>query len=175
MKAKETNFLRFLHGAKQFIIPIYQRTYSWQLKQCEKLLNDIIAINADDKRPGHFIGSIVYFEEDIHTISEVPQLLVIDGQQRLTTLKILIAAMVNFLQQNPAVKIDTNHKKLKNYYLVNPEEEDDLYYKLILTKKDKDTLKSIVQSKPQPKEFSPRVRDNYEFFKGKRPTSPVPY
>jgi predicted transport protein/uncharacterized protein with ParB-like and HNH nuclease domain len=81
MKAKEANFLRFLHGAKQFIIPIYQRTYSWQLKQCEQLLKDIIAINADEQRPGHFIGSIVYFEEDIHTVSEVPQLLVIDGQQ----------------------------------------------------------------------------------------------
>lgn len=167
MKAKEANFLRFLHGAKQFIIPIYQRTYSWQLKQCEQLLKDIIAINADEQRPGHFIGSIVYFEEDIHTVSEVPQLLVIDGQQRLTTLNLLISAMVGFLQKNPDVEIDTNYKKLKNYYLVNPEEDNELYHKLILTKKDKETLKAIVQSKPQPKEFSPRVRDNYGFFKSR--------
>ena len=64
MKAKEANFLRFLHGAKQFIIPIYQRTYSWQLKQCEQLLKDIISINQDQQRPGHFIGSIGYFDND---------------------------------------------------------------------------------------------------------------
>lgn len=167
MKAKEANFLRFLHGAKQFIIPIYQRTYSWQLKQCEQLLKDIIGINSDEQRPGHFIGSIVYFEEDIHTVSEVPQLLVIDGQQRLTTLNLIIAALVEFLRENPEVQIDTNHKKLRNYYLVNSEEEDERYYKLILTKKDKETLKSIVDSKPLPKEFSPRVRDNYDFFKSR--------
>jgi uncharacterized protein with ParB-like and HNH nuclease domain/predicted transport protein len=167
MKAKEANFLRFLHGAKQFIIPIYQRTYSWQLKQCEQLFHDLIRINSDKQRPGHFIGSIVYFEEDIHTVSEVPQLLVIDGQQRLTTLNLLIAAMVEFLKENPGINIDTNHKKLKNYYLVNSEENNDLYYKLVLTKKDKETLKAIVQSQPMPKEFSPRVKDNYAFFKSR--------
>jgi len=167
MKAKEANFLRFLHGAKQFIIPIYQRTYSWQLKQCEQLLKDIISINQEQQRPGHFIGSIVYFEEDIHTISEVPQLLVIDGQQRLTTLNLLIAALVDFLKENPEVEIDTNHKKLKNYYLVNSEEEGDLYYKLVLTKKDKETLKSIIKGNPNTEAKSPRVKDNYEFFKSR--------
>jgi uncharacterized protein with ParB-like and HNH nuclease domain len=134
MKAKEANFLRFLHRSKQFVIPIYQRTYNWQLKQCEQLFKDIIAINDDDQPPGHFIGSIVYFEEDIHTVSEVTQLLVIDGQQRLTTLTLLIAAMVEFLQEKTSIDIDTNYKKLKNYYLVNSEEEDKLYYKLLRPK-----------------------------------------
>jgi uncharacterized protein with ParB-like and HNH nuclease domain/predicted transport protein len=165
MKAKEASLLRFLHGAKQFIIPIYQRTYSWQLKQCKQLLKDILSINEDDHRPGHFIGSVVYLEQDIHTVSEVPQLLVIDGQQRLTTINLIIAAMVEFLKANLEVQIDTNHKKLRNYYLVNSEEDGELYYKLILTKKDKETLQAIIQAKPLPKEISPRVRDNYEFFK----------
>lgn len=167
MKAKETNFIRFLHGAKQFVIPIYQRTYSWHQKQCEQLLKDILAITTDEHRKGHFIGSIVYFEEDIHTQSEVPQLLVIDGQQRLTTLTILIIALIDFLEENQEVKIETNFKKLKNYYIVNPEEENELYYKLILTKKDKETLKALVQRKPDPKDYSSKVKDNYAFFKSR--------
>lgn len=165
MKAKEANLLRFLHGAKQFIIPIYQRTYSWQLKQCKQLLKDIIGINADDNRPGHFIGSVVYFEQDIHTVSEVPQLLVIDGQQRLTTITLIIAAMVDYLKTNTEAKIDTNHKKLRNYYLVNAEEDGELYHKLILTKRDKETLKAVIGGKPLPPNTSPRIKDNFEFFK----------
>ncbi len=165
MKAKEANLLRFLHGAKQFIIPIYQRTYSWQLKQCKQLLKDIISINADDNRPGHFIGSVVYFEQDIHTVSEVPQLLVIDGQQRLTTVTLIIAAMVQYLKDHPDTSIDTNQKKLRNYYLVNAEEDGDLYHKLVLTKRDKETLMALIQGTPLPSHSSPRVKDNFEFFK----------
>ncbi len=164
MKAKEANLLRFLHGAKQFIIPIYQRTYSWQLKQCKQLLKDIIGINDDGNRPGHFIGSVVYFEQDIHTVSEVPQLLVIDGQQRLTTVTLIIAAMVQYLKDHPDASIDTNHKKLRNYYLVNAEEDGELYHKLLLTKKDKETLMALIQDTPLPPNSSPRVKDNFDFF-----------
>ena len=86
MEAKAANLLKLLNGPKQFVIPIYQRTYSWQIPQCEKLLSDILRISRDTSVPGHFIGSIVYFQESIQTLSDVPQLLVIDGQQRLTAL-----------------------------------------------------------------------------------------
>lgn len=79
MKATSTKFLDFLKAPKQFIIPIYQRTYSWTLKQCEQLWRDIVQAALDEGISGHFIGSIVYIEKGLYQISSVPQFLVIDG------------------------------------------------------------------------------------------------
>jgi hypothetical protein len=87
MKAVESNFLKFIQGPKQFVIPIYQRTYSWTVKpQCEELWNDIVYSATHDKVQGHFIGSIVYIQGGIYQSSAISELLVIDGQQRLATL-----------------------------------------------------------------------------------------
>lgn len=165
MKASAANFLTLIKGPKQFVIPIYQRTYSWQISQCSKLLDDILRISQDDSAPGHFIGSVVYFQEAIYTQADVPQLLVIDGQQRLTTISLLIAAIAEFLQDNEDVKIDTNAAKLKNYYLLNAEESGDLRFKLLLTRNDKDTIINILKGVPLGNNPSQRVAENYDYFK----------
>jgi uncharacterized protein with ParB-like and HNH nuclease domain/predicted transport protein len=164
MKATAANFLSLIKGPKQFVIPIYQRTYSWQISQCSKLLDDILRISRDPSVPGHFIGSVVYFQESIHTVSDVPQLLVIDGQQRLTTISLLIAALAEFLQENEDVQLDTNPTKLRNYYLLNAEESDDLRFKLLLTRRDKETLINILKGVPT-SDASQRVVENLDFFK----------
>lgn len=109
MKASAKNLLSIIKEPKQFIIPIYQRTYSWQFKQCALLLKDIQA--ASNSEQGHFIGSIVYFQPDIHTIAEINKYLVIDGQQRLTTITLLIAAIVKFIEKNPDCEVDTTDRK----------------------------------------------------------------
>jgi uncharacterized protein with ParB-like and HNH nuclease domain len=166
MKATSANFLTIIKGPKQFIIPIYQRTYSWQIAQCNKLLNDILRISNDPSLPGHFIGSVVYFQESIHTVSDVPKLLVIDGQQRLTTVSLMIAALAEFIRDNKA-DIDTNFTKLQNYYLVNAEEESELRYKLLLTRRDKETLINIIKGVPLSGEYSLRIAENFKFFKDK--------
>lgn len=166
MKASAANFLSLIKGPKQFVIPIYQRTYSWQIAQCEKLFDDILRISRDDSVPGHFIGSVVYFQESIHTVSDVPQLLVIDGQQRLTTVSLLIAAMSEFIRDRE-VGIDTNYTKLRNYYLLNAEESGDLEFKLLLTRRDKETLINLLKGVPQSDKASPRILDNYNFFKNR--------
>lgn len=166
MKATSANFLTVIKGPKQFVIPIYQRTYSWQIAQCNKLLNDILRISKDPNVPGHFIGSVVYFQESIHTVSDVPKLLVIDGQQRLTTVSLMIAALAEFVKDNK-VDIDTNFTKLQNYYLLNAEEESELRYKLLLTRRDKDTLISIIKGVPLTGEYSLRVVENFKYFKEK--------
>lgn len=166
MKASSANFLTVIKGPKQFVIPIYQRTYSWQIAQCNKLFNDILRISKDGSSPGHFIGSVVYFQESIHTVSDVPKLLVIDGQQRLTTISIMIAALAEFVRDNQ-VDIDTNFTKLQNYYLLNAEEEGDLRYKLLLTRRDKDSLINIIKGIPLGNDASLRVADNFKFFKEK--------
>ncbi|HET9503044.1 MAG TPA: DUF262 and DUF1524 domain-containing protein [Hymenobacter sp.] len=165
MKAKQANLLKFLQTSKQFIIPIYQRTYSWQESQCHQLLHDIISISKAEDNAGHFVGSVVYFEQDQHNASEVPELLIIDGQQRVTTLTLLLAALAQLVQQNPDVLESTSATKLKNYYLFNAEEENILRYKLLLTRGDKQALIDVLEAHPKPPiEVPSNVRRNYEYF-----------
>lgn len=162
MKASAKNLLSIIKEPKQFIIPIYQRTYSWKFKQCSLLFKDIQAASKSEQ--GHFIGSIVYFQPDIHTIAEINKYLVIDGQQRLTTITLLIAALIKFIEKNPDCGVDTTAKKLKNYYLFNAEEDNDLYFKLLLTKRDKETLQNLLTNKPLPTKYSQRIIENHEYF-----------
>lgn len=163
MKASETNLLKFLQGTKQFIIPIYQRKYSWTLEQCKQLWNDIVRAANDEDIKGHFVGSIVYIEKGIYQISAVPQLLVIDGQQRMTTLTLLMIALRNAIKESDQ-KFEITSKKITNYYLVNNEEEDELYYKLLLTQTDKETLLSLIDNNELPDEYSQRIFENFNFF-----------
>ncbi len=163
MEAKAINFLKFLQGTKQFAIPIYQRTYSWTQEQCKQLWDDILTVAKDENASGHFIGSIVYVEKGLYQISAVPQLLVIDGQQRLTTLSLLMAAFGKVLEENPT-DIEISRRKIENYYLFNSEEDGELRYKLVLTQGDKGTLKALLDSHQLPQLASPRVTENYYFF-----------
>ncbi|PAF31697.1 DUF262 and DUF1524 domain-containing protein [Paenibacillus sp. 7516] len=163
MKAVETNLLKFLQGTKQFIIPIYQRKYSWTINQCRQLWNDIVRAAEDEKVKGHFVGSIVYIERGLYQISSVPQLLVIDGQQRMTTLTLFLLALGKAIEGSEQV-CDITRKKIMNYYLVNNDEEGEQRHKLILTKSDKDTLISLTADKKLPDEYSQRVYENYMFF-----------
>ncbi len=94
MKADATTLLGFFEENQnnQFVIPIYQRLYSWEKEQCEQLWDDIIKIGGNDKANGHFIGSILYVRvDDTHS----SPLLIIDGQQRLTTITLLLIALRN--------------------------------------------------------------------------------
>lgn len=95
MKAGEATLLEFFeqNQTNQFVIPIYQRLYSWGKEQCKQLWDDIIKIGGNDKMNGHFIGSILYVL-DGNTHSNNP-LLIIDGQQRLTTITLLLIALRN--------------------------------------------------------------------------------
>ncbi|MGG0936984.1 DUF262 and DUF1524 domain-containing protein [Brevibacillus centrosporus] len=163
MKAVETNLLKFLQGTKQFIIPIYQRKYSWTINQCRQLWNDIVRSAENENVRGHFVGSIVYIERGLYVTSSVPQLLVIDGQQRMTTLTLFLLALGKAIEESDQ-PCDMTKKKIMNYYLVNNDEDDELYHKLILTKSDKDTLISLISDKKLPNEYSQRVYENFMFF-----------
>ncbi|QWR77894.1 DUF262 and DUF1524 domain-containing protein [Candidatus Magnetomonas plexicatena] len=163
MKAQAVNLMNYLKGPKQFIIPIYQRTYSWTRKECAQLWDDIIKAGSDDKISGHFIGSVVYIERGIYQVSSIPQLLVIDGQQRLTTLFLLLAAFGRALQSS-SESLDVTKKKIDNYFLLNIEEDGELHYKLILTQTDTDTLKCLIDDKELPEQKSVRISENNDFF-----------
>jgi uncharacterized protein with ParB-like and HNH nuclease domain/predicted transport protein len=161
MRADETQLLKFMNGPKQFIIPIYQRTYSWTLKECKQLWEDIIKAGKDGKISSHFLGSIVYVEKGLYQISTIPKLLLIDGQQRLTTISLFLSALSKVLKE-PINGMSSD--KLKNYYLINRDEEEEKRYKLILTKSDKETLFKIIDHKELFDEDSQRIKDNYKFF-----------
>lgn len=111
MRATAVNFLKFLQGTKQFVIPIYQRTYSWKIENCQQLWDDILRIAQDDQIPAHFLGSVVYVERGIYHVSSITQLLLIDGQQRLTTLSLLLAALGERLATEVYVTFKAYHQK----------------------------------------------------------------
>ena len=166
MKATEANLLKFLRKSPQFVIPIYQRNYSWTEAQCRQLWADLMRAGRDDKVKAHFIGSIVYVERGLSTVTTEEALLVIDGQQRLTTSTLLIAALAeHFKTHNVAELLDAfSFKKLRNYYLLNPDEDGDRHYKLILSETDKDTLLALLQDTPMPAQASTRITENYALF-----------
>lgn len=166
MKATEANLLKFLKKSPQFVIPIYQRNYSWTAEQCRQLWADLLRAGRDDKVNAHFIGSIVYVERGLSNVVQQEALLVIDGQQRLTTSTLLIAALAkHFESQGVAELLEAfSAKKLRNYYLLNPDEEGERHFKLILSETDKDTLLAILQNAPMPAESSSRITENYALF-----------
>lgn len=166
MKASEAKLLDFLKKSPQFIIPIFQRTYSWQENQCEQLWNDILRAGKDDKIGAHFIGSVVYIQQDLYHVTIQSPLLVIDGQQRLTTASLIIEALSRQLGDTEPVA-GFSAKKLRNYYLLNPEEEGERGFKLLLTQTDKDSLLSLLRQKPWPAQPSLRIQANFEYFNQK--------
>lgn len=170
MKANEANLLVFLKKSPQFVIPIYQRTYSWTEKECAQLWNDILRTGKNDALSAHFVGSIVYIEKSLSQVSSQSPLLVIDGQQRLTTVTLLVAALAKALELLPEDKREPvdgfSPRKLRNYYMVNPEEENERHYKLILSQTDKASLMAIVSGREQPKEHSLKIAENFALFEG---------
>ena len=164
MKANEKSFLSFLQGLNQYLIPIYQRKYSWSEEECEQLWDDVVRVAKSDDIPSHFIGSIVYIHQGIYEASAVTPLFVIDGQQRLTTLTLLLAAMAKEINEENCPKNITK-KKIENYYLFNNDEEGEKRYKLILTDIDKKTLISTLDDSILPEKQSKRILDNFNYFR----------
>ena len=92
MNAQDLPLTQLLDGAKQFIVPIFQRDYSWGTKHCQQLWNDILRVGGDPNARAHFLGSVVYIAAEDNAAA-IPRWLVIDGQQRLTTLQLLLDAL----------------------------------------------------------------------------------
>ena len=163
MKATEAKFLDFLKKSPQFVIPIYQRTYSWTERECRQLWDDIVRTGSNDAVSAHFVGSIVYIEKGLYQVSSQSPLLVIDGQQRLTTVTLILEALARQLGDSEPVD-GFSAKKLRSYYLLNPLEEGERGFKLLLTQTDKASLLALVQQKAQPTDQSLRVTENFAFF-----------
>ncbi|GAA7383516.1 DUF262 and DUF1524 domain-containing protein [Helicobacter pylori] len=159
MDAKATTLLKFIEDNQknQLVIPIYQRLYSWEKEQCKQLWDDIIKVGGDDKMDGHFIGSILYVLDGITHSDNT--LLIIDGQQRLTTITLLLTALRNHLSD------EAKRKEIENYYLINSDKDDDKKFRLILSESDKDTLLSLIdKDRRKPSEPSSKIVENFKLF-----------
>ena len=164
MDARKGNIYEILNGNKQFLIPVYQRFYSWDIDQCKRLWNDIVEMQRKGK-VGHFIGSIVNIAEQAMPTG-VQKYMIIDGQQRMTTLTLLLLALRDYTIMNPS---DTtiNARRIDNMLLKNEYESGDERYKLLLTETDRDILISLVEKKPIAEDTRSRLIENYNFFAGK--------
>lgn len=159
MKADVTTLLNFIKGNQknQLVIPIYQRLYSWEKEQCKQLWDDIIKIGGNDKMDGHFIGSILYVLDGITHSDNA--LLIIDGQQRLTTITLLLTALRNHLSD------EVKRKEIENHYLINSDKDGDKKFRLILSESDKDTLLSLIdKDRRKPSEPSSKIVENFKLF-----------
>ncbi len=160
MKADAMKLLDFIGKSqeKQFVIPIYQRVYSWEKEQCKQLWDDIIKTGGNDQMNGHFIGSIVFVHDGIYT-TNYNELLIIDGQQRLTTITLLLTALRDHLID------EVKRKEIEDHYLINSDKDGDKKFRLILSESDKDTLLSLIdENKRKPSEPSLKIVENFKLF-----------
>lgn len=163
MKANELQINTFLQAPNvQFVIPVYQRNYDWKTAECNELLQDIIAVEAEN-RGTHFIGSIVFVHEGTYSTNEVKELVIIDGQQRLTTINILYAALYRFAKDEGMTQ---DADRLYNMFLINQyvtSEES----KLKLKQNDVNyaAFKAILNGTEQSFNLYSNVVENYNFFR----------
>lgn len=159
MDAEATTLLKFIkdNQKNQLVIPIYQRLYSWEKEQCKQLWDDIIKIGGNDKMGGHFIGSILYVLDRITHSNNA--LLIIDGQQRLTTITLLLTALRDHLSD------EVKRKDIEDHYLINSDKDGDKKFRLILSESDKDTLLSLIdKDRRKPSEPSSKIVENFKLF-----------
>jgi uncharacterized protein with ParB-like and HNH nuclease domain/predicted transport protein len=168
MKAEDTLVTNLLEGAKQFIVPIFQRDYSWGTKHCQQLWKDVIRVGSDPNVKGHFLGSVVYVAAEDNTAT-ITRWLLIDGQQRMTTLTLLLIALRDRMNQ---VQVNgdggdevSTPEELDDYYLRNRHGKGDRRHKLHLRRADHDTLIALLDGKDIPDAASERVKENFLFLR----------
>jgi uncharacterized protein with ParB-like and HNH nuclease domain len=161
MKAVENKIIRFMEGHdKSFVIPVYQRNYDWNKANCKQLFNDLIDV-IQNKRKSHFFGSIVYLYNDDND-ENGQEFMIIDGQQRITTLSLLMLALVH-IQEETSRDGNLDINLIKNEYLIGKYNQKEKI-KLKPVKNDAFALKALFDKNEYHYNNS-NVVTNYIFFK----------
>lgn len=158
MQAKETKLQDIIEGTKQYVIPLFQRTYSWTSKEWEILWKDLLELCETENPRTHFIGSIV----NMPTVSVpegVAKYLLIDGQQRLTTIFVLLALLRN---KSRELQNQEFADEINNTLLVNPYKKDNDFFKLMPTQVDRIAYMNLINGKPN--ETDNQLTKAYDFF-----------
>ena len=160
MKASETNFQTLIEGAKQYVVPLFQRPYSWQKKQWQELLDDLNDLYENESTNTHFIGSIVTMPTLLKPENNVASYLLIDGQQRLTTIFILLILLRDIAKENGEILAD----KIQNTLLTNQYVNGLEHFKLLPTQQDRDAFLGLIENKEVAQKNS-SIIDCYHFLK----------
>ena len=163
MKASEASLYEFITKSNtKFVIPVYQRNYDWTDKHCKVLLNDIKEAGKKNKK--HFIGSIVYVNDDIVPITKGKELIIVDGQQRLTTIILIYLRLYKLADKlnDKALKEEIFELCLINKHAKVKNEEEKI--KLKPTENNDKALKHIYKSSSINFKGKSNIIDNYIFF-----------
>ena len=166
MKIEQERLLDFMgKDGMRFVIPVFQRVYSWTSRQCEELWDDVMREGLDGSGEGHFMGMLLY-SADAQGWGEIDQLDVIDGQQRLTTVTLLVCALVRYVEEGEALPDGVSADFLRSRFLLVGQ-GGGVAGKLALSAMDCDTLYALVGAGEMPEEPAARLVENFELFYGK--------
>lgn len=162
--ARETSLQELLEGTKQYQVPLYQRTYAWSRAQFERLWDDVAKLaddRVDDPSATHFIGSLVLAPSPSNGPTGVQEYLVVDGQQRLTTLSILLCAIRDHRAEHESPE---HFERISEQYLVNKWKKGDHRLKLLPTQTDRDGYRACLDATPDAG-GADSIGAAYRFFK----------
>jgi uncharacterized protein with ParB-like and HNH nuclease domain len=161
MKASETKFQPIIEGTKQYVVPLFQRAYSWDKKEWEVLWDDLVDLCENNEPKNHFIGSIVT-APTVSVPEGVTKYLLIDGEQRLTTIFILLTLLRDMAREygNEALADEINDM------LVNRHKKDsDDYFRLLPTQVDRNVFQNLIRQ--QLSNEASQISSCYQFFERK--------
>lgn len=163
MKANEKLLLRFLESSDtNFVIPVYQRNYDWKKEHCKQLFDDFINVIENDYKT-HFFGTIVSIYNDSARGREY---LIIDGQQRITTVSLILLAIYNILNKGRLNSENIIKEKIINQYLINQYVDDERKFKLKPIKDDKIAFEKIFNN-DEDYILESNITINYQYFYNK--------
>ena len=162
MKANETKLQPIIEGTKQYVLPLFQRSYSWDKKEWEVLWDDLVELCEIENSRDHFIGSIVSMPTN--SVPEgVAKFLLIDGQQRLTTIFIILTLLRDLAKLSGNIELAD---EINNTLIVNPYKKDSDYFKLLPTQMDRSAYKKMVLSEIEQNDDS-QIYKAYQYFERK--------
>lgn len=167
MYAVTADFLKLLGADNtQFVIPVYQRVYSWDEKECRDLWKDVMRAGRDDQP--HFIGSFLYTPEGASSATSIKRMMLIDGQQRMTTVSLMLSAFLDWIEEDEtraSFLTDVRPRALRRRYLFNDDDYiGEARYRLVLSQDDRETLHALVSGQPLPSSRSVKLVENRQYF-----------
>lgn len=161
MNGNAQKLIKYMDGAsKRFIIPVYQRNYDWKMEHCKQLYDDLVKVIRQNRK-SHFFGSIVSVQSETGTMEEF---LIIDGQQRLTTISLLLLAIYHLLCSGKLVSQDRQlTDKILKRYLVDEFEPEEKRIKLKPIKNDQKAF-GILFDKDEERIPDSNLTINYQYF-----------
>lgn len=160
MKASINTLGHVLYAPSQYVIPVFQRNYRWERPQWDKLWTSLVDLQQPDKTGNHFMGFLVFVQGGIVQPGQNVRYHLIDGQQRLTTTSMLLAAIRNVAQRAGDSDLA---REVHDYYLVHPLKKGEHRFRLLPKAADSDAFVALVDGKTVP---AGRMAEALAYFEG---------